>query len=119
MTDLVIFGAGGHARETHQLVLDINADTPTWNLLGFLDGGAGSLDGSGRLSVDPESPVLAVNLEGRNLAWGGYSILTAPSIIASSTLSRYSASACWSAAVSISSRIAARSSSTLPRSSPS
>jgi sugar O-acyltransferase (sialic acid O-acetyltransferase NeuD family) len=41
MTDLVIFGAGGHARETHQLVLDINADTPTWNLLGFLDGDSG------------------------------------------------------------------------------
>lgn len=37
MNDLVIFGAGGHAREMHQLVVDINHDTPKWNLVGFLD----------------------------------------------------------------------------------
>ena len=44
MKDLVIFGAGGHARETHQLLLDINADDTTWNVLGFLDGDRGRHD---------------------------------------------------------------------------
>lgn len=35
--DLVIFGAGGHAREVAQLVADINLAQPRrWNLLGFL-----------------------------------------------------------------------------------
>lgn len=35
--DLVIFGAGGHAREVAQLVADINRAEPgRWNLLGFL-----------------------------------------------------------------------------------
>ncbi|MBP2017892.1 sugar O-acyltransferase (sialic acid O-acetyltransferase NeuD family) [Symbiobacterium terraclitae] len=38
MQDLVIFGAGGHARELHQLVEDVNRCEPTWNFLGFLDG---------------------------------------------------------------------------------
>lgn len=37
MYDLVIFGAGGHAREMRQLVDDINHVKPSWNLLGFLD----------------------------------------------------------------------------------
>jgi sugar O-acyltransferase (sialic acid O-acetyltransferase NeuD family) len=35
--DLVIFGASGHGRETHQIVRDINRRQPTWNFLGFLD----------------------------------------------------------------------------------
>lgn len=35
--DLAIFGAGGHAREIHQLVEDINQEKPRWNFLGFLD----------------------------------------------------------------------------------
>ncbi len=37
MRDLVIFGSGGHARETAQLVRDINAVSPTWSLVGMLD----------------------------------------------------------------------------------
>lgn len=32
---LVIVGAGGHAREVHQLVLEIDAVHATWNVLGF------------------------------------------------------------------------------------
>jgi sugar O-acyltransferase (sialic acid O-acetyltransferase NeuD family) len=43
MRDIVVFGAGGHGRETHQLLLDINADRATWNVLGFLDGDSGRL----------------------------------------------------------------------------
>jgi sugar O-acyltransferase (sialic acid O-acetyltransferase NeuD family) len=38
--NLVIFGTGGMAREVHQIVEDINAVSPTWNFLGFLDGNA-------------------------------------------------------------------------------
>jgi sugar O-acyltransferase (sialic acid O-acetyltransferase NeuD family) len=33
---LVIYGAGGHAREIAELVRDINADRTRWDLLGFL-----------------------------------------------------------------------------------
>jgi translocation and assembly module TamB len=44
------------------------------SLADFLDGGAGSMGGSGTISLDPENPALALNLEGRNLAWGGYSL---------------------------------------------
>jgi sugar O-acyltransferase (sialic acid O-acetyltransferase NeuD family) len=33
--DLVIIGAGGHAREVHQIVRDINAALPSWRVLGF------------------------------------------------------------------------------------
>lgn len=33
---LVIFGAGGHGREILQILLDINAQSPNWNILGFL-----------------------------------------------------------------------------------
>jgi sugar O-acyltransferase (sialic acid O-acetyltransferase NeuD family) len=33
---LVIYGAGGHAREIAELVRDINADRTQWDLLGFL-----------------------------------------------------------------------------------
>lgn len=40
MNDLVIFGTGGHAREVHQLVEDVNATQETWQVLGFLDGNA-------------------------------------------------------------------------------
>jgi sugar O-acyltransferase (sialic acid O-acetyltransferase NeuD family) len=34
MKRLAIFGAGGHAREVHQLVDDINGLGPTWELIG-------------------------------------------------------------------------------------
>jgi sugar O-acyltransferase (sialic acid O-acetyltransferase NeuD family) len=37
MKDLVIVGAGGFARETAATVRALNAVTPTWRLLGFLD----------------------------------------------------------------------------------
>jgi sugar O-acyltransferase (sialic acid O-acetyltransferase NeuD family) len=40
VSDLVIFGTGGFAREVHQIVLDQNAERVRWNLLGFLDGNA-------------------------------------------------------------------------------
>lgn len=42
MKDIVIFGAGGHARELAQIIRDINRQAPrSWNLLGFLvDAGA-------------------------------------------------------------------------------
>jgi sugar O-acyltransferase (sialic acid O-acetyltransferase NeuD family) len=37
MTQLLIFGAGGHAREAAQIVADINVAAPgTWQLLGFV-----------------------------------------------------------------------------------
>jgi len=37
MNDIVIFGTGGFARETRQIVEDINQDGGDWNLIGFLD----------------------------------------------------------------------------------
>lgn len=37
MTDLLLIGAGGFARETAEAVRAINAAGPAWNLLGFLD----------------------------------------------------------------------------------
>ena len=39
MRDLVIVGAGGHGRETLDIVEAINADALTWNFLGFVDDG--------------------------------------------------------------------------------
>jgi sugar O-acyltransferase (sialic acid O-acetyltransferase NeuD family) len=36
MKPLVLFGAGGHAREIAQIVRDLNAAAPRWNLLGAL-----------------------------------------------------------------------------------
>lgn len=39
MHDLVILGAGGHGRETLDIVEAINASSPTWNFLGFVDDG--------------------------------------------------------------------------------
>ena len=41
MRDLVIVGAGGHGRETLDIVEAINAVEPTWNFLGFIDQGSG------------------------------------------------------------------------------
>ena len=37
MNDLVLYGSGGLAREIHELVLDVNDEARSWNLLGFLD----------------------------------------------------------------------------------
>ena len=44
MRDLVIVGAGGHGRETLDIVEAINAVAPTWNFLGFIDEGPGVAD---------------------------------------------------------------------------
>lgn len=38
MKKIVIFGAGGFAREVHQIIDDINAVEPAFEFLGFLDG---------------------------------------------------------------------------------
>lgn len=37
---LVIVGTGGHAREVHELIEDINAARPQWEVLGWLDSNA-------------------------------------------------------------------------------
>lgn len=37
MQSLVIFGIGGFGREIHELIEDINAASPTYSILGFLD----------------------------------------------------------------------------------
>jgi len=37
MKRIVILGAGGHVRETAQLIKDINRVTPEWELLGYID----------------------------------------------------------------------------------
>lgn len=39
MNDIVIYGAGGFGREIACLLKRINAKSPTWNLLGFIDDG--------------------------------------------------------------------------------
>lgn len=40
MTDLVIVGSGGFAREVLQVALDLNDEQPRWNVLGFVDDNA-------------------------------------------------------------------------------
>lgn len=47
MRDLVIVGAGGHAREMHQSILAINRVSPAWNFLGFVDDFAQSSEVAG------------------------------------------------------------------------
>lgn len=37
---IVIVGTGGHAREIHELIEDINASAPAWEILGWLDSNA-------------------------------------------------------------------------------
>ncbi|MGE6229101.1 acetyltransferase [Paenibacillus chitinolyticus] len=37
MKEIIIIGAGGHGRETVQLIKDINQNQPTWKLIGFID----------------------------------------------------------------------------------
>ena len=39
MRELVIVGAGGHGRETLDIVEAINAVKPTWEFAGFVDDG--------------------------------------------------------------------------------
>lgn len=45
MKDLIIIGAGGYGREVLQWCKDINSVEKKWNIKGFLDDNAGSLDG--------------------------------------------------------------------------
>jgi len=42
--DLVIVGAGGHGRELFSTLSAINAESPTWNVLGFVDDGPLDVD---------------------------------------------------------------------------
>lgn len=39
MKDIAIYGAGGFGRETALLIQQINATSPSWNILGFFDDG--------------------------------------------------------------------------------
>lgn len=45
MNDLIIVGASGFGREIADCVYDINAVSPTWNLLGFIDDNLEALNG--------------------------------------------------------------------------
>ncbi len=69
MKKLYIVGAGGFGRELLQWVKDINAVTPTWEIVGFLDENLNALDGVacdypvvGKIStyVPTENEVLAL-----------------------------------------------------------
>jgi sugar O-acyltransferase (sialic acid O-acetyltransferase NeuD family) len=44
MTDLVIFGIGGFAREVHQLVEDLVSDGAAWNVVGFIGDQLGQIE---------------------------------------------------------------------------
>lgn len=37
MRDIIVYGSGGMARETVQLIEDVNAARPQWNILGYID----------------------------------------------------------------------------------
>lgn len=50
MQDIVIVGAGGFGRETLDVIVALNAETPTWNVLGVVDD-APSQDNLSRLSA--------------------------------------------------------------------
>lgn len=45
MQDLIIVGASGFGREVFTIIQAINAVTPTWNVLGFIDDNLNALDG--------------------------------------------------------------------------
>jgi sugar O-acyltransferase (sialic acid O-acetyltransferase NeuD family) len=38
VNDIVVFGTGGFGREVAELIEDINAEAPQWNMIGWLDG---------------------------------------------------------------------------------
>ena len=52
MRELVIIGCGGHGRETLDVVQAINAQSPTWDFLGFLDDAPGHPDRLERRGVE-------------------------------------------------------------------
>ena len=37
MEDIIIYGAGGLAKEVVQVIEDINAVSPKWNIKGYID----------------------------------------------------------------------------------
>lgn len=45
MKDIIIVGASGFGREIVQWIEDINAVSPEWNILGFIDDNANAIDG--------------------------------------------------------------------------
>lgn len=88
MTELVIVGAGGHGRETLDIVEAINAAEPTWTFQGFVDDGeineerlrrrvvanlgtTDTLTDSGaHYVIGIGSPALRAMLDERLTAWG-------------------------------------------------
>lgn len=57
MRDLVIVGAGGHGRELFGTVSAINAISPTWNVLGFVDDDPGDVERVERLGTTVLGPI--------------------------------------------------------------
>lgn len=57
MKDLVIVGAGGHGRELFSTIAAINAVSPTWNVLGFVDDDPQHPERLARLGADVLGPV--------------------------------------------------------------
>ena len=88
MSELVIVGAGGHGRETLDIVEAINAVEPTWAFAGFVDDGEviadrlerrdASLLGTTKILADTDpryvigigSPAVRAKLEEQLTAWG-------------------------------------------------
>ena len=88
MSELVIVGAGGHGRETLDIVEAINAVQPTWEFAGFVDDGATIADRLDRRDAsllgtteilahtDPHyvvgigSPAVRAKLDEQLTAWG-------------------------------------------------
>lgn len=60
MRDLVIVGAGGHARELLDIVDAINADAPTWNIIGLLADDVAAPDLVARRGVEVIGPSHAI-----------------------------------------------------------
>lgn len=76
MKDIVIYGSGGMALEVVQIIEDINAVEPTWNILGFIDDFRGDQGDLNPLA-------------------GGYRILGTRKLIRD-----FDSSVCWAVAVS-------------------
>ena len=88
MRELVIVGAGGHGRETLDIVEAINAVKPTWAFAGFVDDGEiiadrlerrdASLPGTTEILADTDlhyvvgigSPAVRAKLDEQLTAWG-------------------------------------------------
>jgi len=55
--DLVIVGAGGHGRELFSTVSAVNAESPSWNVLGFVDDDPGDVERVTRLGSTVLGPI--------------------------------------------------------------